>query len=622
MTQLSDGLVLGGEFAPPSREQWRKLVADALRKTGHDLGDAPEAVERLLDGSLGDGVDVAALYTAEDALPGAGVPGRAPFTRGATALGCTPDGWDIRQRHADPDVRTTAAAALADLRGGATSLWLVLGEGALPPDSLPIVLDEVLLDLAPIALQAGEHTGQAAEALFELAATREIAAEALSGTLGADPLGHLAGRDADYDLPAGFTELGELAARCVAERPNLRAVTVDATVYHDAGADEAQELACSLAAGVAYLRALTGAGLSIGRASGQLEFRYAASADQFATTAKLRAARSLWTRVATECGVTGAEAAQRQHAVSSERMLTARDPWVNMLRTTLACFGAGVGGADSVTALPFDTCLGLPDQFTRRIARNTQSLLVSESHLGRVIDPAGGSWYVERLTTALARQAWQLFTGIERAGGLAAALRGGSLAETLRTTWAAQEHRVATREKPITGVSEFPNLAERPPTRNAATRPAGTGLLPRVRAAAAFEALRDRADAHLAATGTRPAVFLATLGPQTSHSARTAFAANLFQAGGLATPTGGGSVEGITERFTESETVLACLCGADKTYAEQAEPVAKSLRAAGARTVLLAGSPRDEQSIDRYVYTGCDAVQALRDTLDDLGVRE
>lgn len=629
MTQLSeqpaDELVLAGEFPEPSKTQWRELVEGVLRKSGRKLDDAAEEIEQLLASKLGDGVTIAPLYTEQDALSGTGVPGLAPFTRGSKAQGASPNGWDIRQQHSDPDVAGTAEAVLADLENGVTSLWLVLGEGALPVDSLPTVLDKVLLDLAPIALDAGEHAEQATSALFALASERDVAADALTGTLGVDPLGRLAAVDSDTDVGTGLRLAGELAARCVAERPNVRAVTVDATGYHNAGAEDAQELGCSLAAGVAYLRALTESGLSVEQALSQLEFRYAATADQFATIAKLRAARSLWSRVAAECGATGPEAAQRQHVVNSERMITARDPWVNMLRSTLACFGAGVGGADSVTVLPFDAALGLPDKFTRRIARNTQSLLIAESHVARVVDPAGGSWYVEQLTAAFARQAWAVFTEIERAGGLGTALGDGSLAGTLGETWARRERRLATRDEPLTGVSEFPNLDEKLPTRQRSARPAPAGVLPRVRNAGAYEALRDRSDAQLADTGDRPTVFLATLGSPSSHSARTGFATNLFQAGGLATPTSGeaSTPEEIAEAFTASGTTVACVCGADKAYAENAEPVAKALRDAGASRVLLAGKPGtvDSDVFTGHVFAGCDAVEVLTSTLDELGVR-
>jgi methylmalonyl-CoA mutase len=627
--QPSDSLVLAGEFPPPTKDQWRELVAGVLRKAGRLPDQLTGPVEQLLTTTLAEGVTIAPLYTARDAPDRGQAPGITPFVRGSRTLGASPNGWDIRQRHADPDTAATAEAVLADLENGVSSLWLALGDGAIAVESLPTVLAKVHLDLAPIALDAGPHTSQAARALFDLAAQRKVPADALRGTLGVDPLGWLAGSDAGTDIDAGLRLAGELAARCVAERPNLRALAVDATAYHNAGADEAQELGCSLAAGVAYLRTLTGAGLAVADALRQLEFRYAATADQFTTIAKLRAARGLWARVAKECGVeggtAGASAAQRQHAVSSETMITTRDPWVNMLRGTLACFGAGVGGADAVTVLPFDAALGLPDRFSRRIARNTQSLLVSESHLARVVDPAGGSWYVERLTDDLARRAWEVFTGIERAGGLAEALRGGSLAATLAATWGQRERRLATRKEPITGVSEFPNVAEKLPNRTAPAVPSANGLLPRVRRAAAFEALRDRTDAHTAETGTRPAVFLATLGTPASYTARAGFAANLFQAGGVVTPSGGGTTEEIVAAFTASGAKIACLCGSDQTYPGSAEPTARALRDAGAQRVLLAGKPSTVESgtevIGGHVYAGCDAIEVLTGTLGELGVR-
>lgn len=626
-TPLPEHLVLAGEFAAPERAQWRELLAGVLRKSGRDLEQAPEAVEDLLVTHLCDGVDIAPLYTADDVSAPVGVPGLAPFVRGSRPLGSNPDGWDVRARHADPDAAATAEAVLADLAGGVTSLWLVIGDGALGVDALPAVLAEVYLDLAPVALDAGPRdTKAAAEALFALVADRKVDAAAVSGTLGVDPLGWKAGLDADACVDAGLALAAELAARCLRDHPKLRAVTVDATAYQGAGADPAQELGCSLASGVAYLRALTEAGLSVADAFAQIEFRYAAPADQFTTIAKLRAARGLWARIARECGVTGSAdgvpgvAAQRQHAVSAESAITRRDPWTNMLRGTLGCFGAGVGGADAVTVLPFDTAIGLPDAFSRRIARNTQSLLISESHVARVVDPAGGSWYVESLTSALAEQAWTVFTGIERSGGLAAALADGSLAETIGTAWAEREHRLATRVEPVTGVSEFPNLAEKLPARKPATRPVPAGVLPRVRPAAAFEALRARSDAHAERTGDRPAVFLATLGPPAANSARAGFATNLFQAGGLATPTGDGSPAELAEAFRASGTTIACLCSSDKVYAAEAEGAAAALTEAGATTVLLAGQAKDIPGIGGHVYAGCDAIEVLTSTLDELGV--
>ncbi|WP_461030907.1 methylmalonyl-CoA mutase family protein, partial [Streptomyces sparsus] len=228
-----------------------------------------------------------------------------------------------------------------------------------------------------------------------------------------------------------------------ATHPGLRGMTVDALPYHEAGASPAEELGCALATGVAYLRLLTGHGLSAEDACRQLEFRFAATADQFTTIAKLRAARRLWARVAQVSGVVSSAAAQRQHAVTSSVMMSRRDPWVNMLRTTVASLAAGVGGAEAVTVLPFDHAAGLPDAFARRIARNTSTILIEESHVARVIDPAGGSWYVERLTEELAQAAWAWFQEIERAGGQQAALADGTVRQRLDATWQRRRERLA-----------------------------------------------------------------------------------------------------------------------------------------------------------------------------------
>lgn len=520
-------------------------------------------------------------------------------------------------------------AVLTDLENGVTSLWLSLGgPGGLPLDALPRALDGVYLDLAPVSLDAGAAYADAAHALLRLYAERQVAPDAARASLGADPLGHEARTGEVLDL----ADAVGLAREAAAHWPGVRALVVDALPYHEAGGSAAEELGLSLATGVAYLRALTEAdgngdgdgdgGLGVEAALGQLEFRYAATADQFLTIAKFRAARRLWARIAEACGAPDA-GSQRQHAVTSPVMMTRRDPWVNMLRTTIASMAAGVGGADSVTVLPFDHELGLPDAFARRIARNTSTILLEESHLARVIDPAGGSYYVERLTDELAHAAWEFFQTIEKAGGLAAALRSGLVAERLAATWAERSKQLAKRREPITGVSEFPLLSEKPLDREPA--PAGpSGGLPRVRRDEAYEALRARSDAHLASTGSRPRIFLAALGPAAAHTARATFTANLFQAGGVEPVHDPVSVDPATaaEAYAASGADgMAVLCSSDALYEEQAEAVAAALRAAGATTVFLAGKPGTAAgAVDEYVFAGCDAVAVLSSVLDRMGV--
>ncbi|XVV08067.1 methylmalonyl-CoA mutase family protein [Actinosynnema sp. CA-248983] len=582
-------LALAAEFPAPDREQWLELVQGVLRKSGAEF-------ESLVTTTY-DGIRLQPLYTADDTAPAAGFPGLAPFTRGGRPQGAV-EGWDVRQLHRVADRN----AVMADLENGVTSLWLKT-----PKDRLDDVLAEVYLDLAPVVVDAGADFRATGLEMLRIWDQRPVLASQVRGNVGADPIGV----QARTGQPADFKALADLVEKAK-NFPDLRVVVVDGLPFHEAGGSDAQELGASLAAGAAYLRALTDLGLSPQNAVRLLEFRFAATADQFLTIAKFRAARRLWARV-TE--VAGAPSPQVQHAVTSPAMMTRRDPWVNMLRTTVAAFGAGVGGADSVTVLPFDHAIGLPDDFARRIARNTQSLLLEESRVAGVIDPAGGSWYVEKLTDDLAHAAWAWFRVIEAAGGLPKAfpLVEGKIAET----WAARSENLADRTDAITGVSEFPNLTEQPVKREKAPEEPSGGL-PRIRYAQAYEALRDAADA----APERPKVFLATLGPVAAHTARATFAANLFQAGGIETPAAGATktVEDVVEAFRKSGARIACLAGSETSYAELAAPVADALREAGAERVLLAGKKSDAR-IDEHVYTGCPALRVLEHTFEFLGVQ-
>jgi methylmalonyl-CoA mutase len=542
------------------------------------------------------------LYPAEDRAPDPGLPGLPRFTRGGGPDGATVGGWDVRARYDDPDPAVVNENVLTDLDHGVGSIWLAVGPDRVPVGGLAAALAGVRLDLAPVTLDAGTDFAAAADALLALHADQGVPAANVGGNVGVDPLGGAARTGQAPDLAAAAA----FVARAAARFPELRGMVVDALPYHQAGGSDADELGCSLATGVAYLRALTAAGLDVTAAAGQLEFRYAIGADQFLGIAKLRAARRLWARVTEVCGVDVPARAQRQHAVTSPAMLTRRDPWVNLLRTTVACFSAGAGGADAVTVAPFDSAIGRSDAFARRIARNTQSILLAETRLAGVIDPAGGSWYVETLTEHLAQHAWTVFTGLERAGGIEPALAAGTVAELLAPARDARSADVATRKFAITGVSEFPDLAEKPVLRPAGPAGPGGGL-PVLRYAQEYEELRARSDEALADHGARPRVFLATLGPVAAHSARAGFAANLLQAGGIETPSG------PVADFAADGARVACLCGTDRAYADEAERAITELRAAGAVRVLLAG-PAGTGGADDFLYRGRDALAVLHRT--------
>jgi methylmalonyl-CoA mutase len=575
----SDHLVLAAEFPAVTREQWQRLVAKLVGASG-----AEDSPERQLATITADGIEIAPLYVGDASRPSSGYPGQAPFVRGRTAAGHRA-GWDVRQRHQHPDPAVAREQITEDLEGGVSSLWLGLGDGQIPVGALPEVLSDVYLDLAPVVLDAGMRFAEAAGVFLAAADRRGVPAAELAGCLGADPLGVLARTGIEADLQAA----ADLAGRCSAQFPGVRAIVVDALPFHEAGGTEAQELGCSLAAGLEYLRAMRTAGLPADAAFGQLEFRYAATADQFTTIAKLRAARRVWARVAEQCGIASEAAGQWQHAVSSWSMLTRRDPWNNILRATLACFAAGVGGADAITVAPFDAAIGQPDQLARRVARNVHALLVDESHVAQVIDPAGGSWYVEDFTERLAARSWAVFQDIERAGGLRAALASGFIASELAASRQARRDALARRREAVTGVSEFPLVGETLLSRPAAARPAphASGL-PRIRWSQWHEELRDRCDAYANATGTPPTLTLAPLDASRPSAARANSVAALVAPAGIATITVGAPGD---DAAADPKPVIV-VCGSPDATPDEVRTAVDRARARGASTVVVAaGDP-------------------------------
>ncbi|OBH19914.1 methylmalonyl-CoA mutase family protein [Mycolicibacter sinensis] len=655
-----------------ARARWRAAVAGVLAKSSRrepadidsETGGEPE---RLLDTPVAGDFTIRALYTAFDALPEPPLPGSWPYVRGADALRDVNSGWKVAEvfpANGLVSAADTNGAILGALTEGVSALVLRVGDGGsarldegeaklgpphrpggsarldegqatlgppqspggVPAGELRRAFDDVYLGLVPVLLD-GAGTGDyatAAEAMLALIDGLDPNDRAnLSVDLGADPLtAPLAARPAPT-----IDEVIAAATRAAGQR-GVRAIAVNGPVLHNLGAGAIEELAGVLAAAVAYLRVLTDAGLSVADAARQISFRLAADDDQFMTIAKIRAARRLWARVAEVAGAPESGAAI-VHAETSRAMMTQRDPWVNMLRTTLAAFGAGVGGADTVMVWPFDVAIpggqpGASPTFSRRIARNTQLLLLEESHLGQVLDPAGGSWFVEDLTEQLAQQAWRLFQELEKhaaLGGFEAAR--DHLAERIATVAAARADDIAHRRSAITGVNEYPNLAEPPlPPSAAADGPPGLR-----RYAAQFEALRDRSDAHLAATGARPQVLLLPLGPMAEHNIRTTFAANLLASGGIeAINPGPVDAAGVAAAVAEAGLTVAVLCGSDARYAAEAAGVIAAARAAGVSRVYLAGpakalagNPDTDPQPDDYLTMKIDAVQALSDLLTRLG---
>ena len=610
------------EALEQARGRWRSAVAGVLAKGGRrDPAESVDEPERLLDSPTYEGFPIRALYAALDELPEPALPGEWPFVRGADPRRDVMSGWKVAEEYPAAGFSGTPAdgnaMVLDGLVKGVSALVLRVGGSGIAVTDLDRWLEGVYLELAPVLIDAGAQFRSAAEAMLNLVARADDAKRAaMSIDLGADPLtADLSGR------PAPSVDDVVAVASGQGGNPGVRTITLDGAAFHNRGANAGWELAGVIAAGADYLRLLTAAGVDVPDALSQISFRLVADDDQFMTIAKFRAARQLWGRIAEALGHPDSGAA-RLHAVTSLPMMTQRDPWVNMLRTTVAAFGAGVGGADTVEVMPFDIAIpggfpGVGIDFARRIARNTQLLLLEESHLGRVLDAAGGSWYVEELTETLAARAWSHFQDIESRGGFRASR--DHLAGRIEEVRAQRADDIAHRRNSITGVNEFPNLDELPLPQESS----GAAVQ---RYAAAFEALRDRSDAYLRRAGARPRVLLLPLGPLAENNIRASFAANLLASGGIeAVNPGSVGADGVGAAVRDADASVAVICGIDARYGSEVGAVVAAARAAGIGQILLAGPEKAVADIpagnrpDGYLTAKIDAVEALCVLLTRLG---
>ena len=624
MTETTDPIHLASGFAAPTLEQWRQLVDKALKGADFD---------KKLVAKTADGLRIEPLYTRADTLPGAAgaAPGKAPFTRGTHAH--TQDlGWQIHQRVLEADPAAANKVILEELEGGAHGVVLqIAGPGQTgikigSVDDAAATLPGVFVDYAPIQLAGGVQGLDAARHYLKaLAALKVDAAGTATSRLNVDPLGTLARFGAAWaPIDKALAETVQFSATARGGERRISTVLVDATVPHEAGASEAQELAYLAATLVAYMRAFEAAGVAPKDALPAIAFALSVDTDLFLNAAKVRAARTIIARIAEASGASPASV--HITAVSSARMMAKRDPWTNMLRTTAACAAATIGSADAITVLPYTWALGVPDRFARRVARNTQLVLQEESQLGRVADPIGGSWYVEKLTDELAQRAWTLFQDIEAEGGIIAALSSGGLQDDIAKIAETRARNIATGRVELTGVSVFPFLGDDGvkvtpyATTAPLAKPVVRPLTPH-RLGEAFEKLRDAGDAFLAKTGKRKRIFMANLGEIAEHNKRSQWMWNFLAAGGIEGLTSDGYKNAATaaEGFKASGAKIACICSSDEVYAREAEAAAKALKDAGATRVLLAGRPGEAEKglraagVDAFVFAGQDAIVVLED---------
>ncbi len=640
---MTDQLPPASPFAEVSADAWRQQVEKLLK-------DRP--FSSLLT-ETDDGLLLQPLYPCDerqDSAPGGG-DRRRGTSNGAGA-------WQILERAQHPNPVTANRALLKGLATGATALQLMLqpdgyeastGVRVVNSDDLDVLLTDVSVEALPIILDAGPHATAYGKALLQLATSRGIASDELQLYFANDPAAALA---RDGSLPGGNEEIYTLAAKQAAHllqvAPSSRALAADGRVYHAAGASDAQELAAVMASALQHLRALEAEGVAPENAASQILFRLTLDANIFSGAVKQRALRVLWSNICAGCEAPKAADSLLLHAESAARMQHRFDPWVNQLRCTAATLAAALGGADFVSTHGFDEVGGaLPSALAVRNARNCQLMLQQESHLHAVSDPLGGAGFVESYTDELTAAAWQELQLIETEGGLIASLKKGKLQARIQQTKETRLQKIATRQQPLTGVSEFPNLCDMAvegetinwaTELNAALARADTRLIELPDGAPAvaepllpsvlgeqYESLRIAA----LAQETPLKACLLTLGTQAQFSGRSAFASNLLAAGGIHTESTGpiAEVDAAVAAWQAAASTVAILCSSDAVYQDTAEHTAAALRTAGCEHIYMAGKPGEldaalqEAGVKAYAVLGMDAIAFLQQLHTDLGAQ-
>ncbi|MDQ8180112.1 methylmalonyl-CoA mutase family protein [Pelagicoccus sp. SDUM812005] len=655
------------DFKQATYEEWRQ-AAEALLK------GAP--FEKRMLTKTPEGIVLQPIYRKEDVeelATSRSAPGEGNFARGSDASGYLGKAWEIAQEQPYGDPQVFNEALLKDLDAGqsavnalldvATQLGLdpdqaddaQVGECGLSLatlDDLKVAFGKVKADYLPVYFQTG-CAGLATQALFAAWLKGEgLDFRDAKGGLNMDPYGVLAARGKlPVSLEALLDELAQLVKYNAQNAPGFAAAGISGIPYHGAGASATEELASVLSTGVAYLRAMDDRGVSIDEAASQVRFTLSIGGNIFMEIAKFKVARMLWAKVVKELG--GGPEAQKMkiHARTGMANKTQLDPYVNMLRTTTEAFSAVVGGASSICVGCFDETMRLPDDFSRRIARNLQVILQEECELTHVIDPAGGSWYIDSLTDELAKMAWSAFQQLEGSGGIVASLKSGKWQETLAATRANREAMLGQRRASLIGTNQYPNLEEKPLQAGVVTAPAFkakaraaakarrdandcaavrkdyeeaaaeakigflieavekgatvgcitklfrsdaveetlSAPLPSWRLAQCYEALRAAASKYQEKTGTAPQIFLANLGPLKKHKIRADFTRSFFAAGGFECQYSAGieDIDTGVKDFKKSGARIAVICGTDPDYVEKVPALAAALKDAAPDMKLL-----------------------------------
>ena len=605
------------EFPPVPTEKWEEVITADLK--GADY-------ERKLVWKTGEGFNVRPYYRAEN-LEGikflGSQAGEFPYVRGTRAH----NRWRVHQTVSVVCPKEANAEALKILNAGVDSLGFCIASADFSAADLDMLLKDICIPAVEITF-CGEKMANVAELVLAKVEKEGIAKEDVRIAFCIDPLVKGLSSKGDFCSPNGekcIARIVELIHK-TKEYKHVRIVTVAGQTFGNSGSTIVEELAFTLSAGHDYLVRLTDAGLDVDAAARKLRFSFSVSSNYFMEIAKFRAARMLWANIVKGYGPAKNCACKMQiHAETSRWNQTVYDPYVNMLRGTTEAMSATIAGVHSLEVMPFDASFENPTEFSKRIARNVELLLKNESHFDQVVDPAGGSYYVENLTQSIAAEAWKLFLEIEEKGGYTEAYKAGLIVERIKASAAAKDKNIATRRQTLLGANQYPNFTEvagKEITAESVTRKQAEGnVLVPYRGAMAFEEMRLQVDR----SGKEPKAFMLTCGNLGMARARSQFSCNFFACAGIKVidNTYFKSIEEGAKAALESKAQIVVVCASDDDYAEAAPKVKELL--GGKAILVVAGAPAcapelEAQGITNFISVKSNVLETLKFYLKEMGI--
>ena len=605
------------EFPPVPTEKWEEVITADLK--GADY-------ERKLVWKTGEGFNVRPYYRAEN-LEGikflGSQAGEFPYVRGTHAH----NRWRVHQTVSVVCPKEANAEALKILNAGVDSLGFCIASADFSAADLDMLLKDICIPAVEITF-CGEKMANVAELVLAKVEKEGIAKEDVRIAFCIDPLVKGLSSKGDFCSPNGekcIARIVELIHK-TKEYKHVRIVTVAGQTFGNSGSTIVEELAFTLSAGHDYLVRLTDAGLDVDAAARKLRFSFSVSSNYFMEIAKFRAARMLWANIVKGYGPAKNCACKMQiHAETSRWNQTVYDPYVNMLRGTTEAMSATIAGVHSLEVMPFDASFENPTEFSKRIARNVELLLKNESHFDQVVDPAGGSYYVENLTQSIAAEAWKLFLEIEEKGGYTEAYKAGLIVERIKASAAAKDKNIATRRQTLLGANQYPNFTEvtgKEITAESVTRKQAEGnVLVPYRGAMAFEEMRLQVDR----SGKEPKAFMLTCGNLGMARARSQFSCNFFACAGIKVidNTYFKSIEEGAKAALESKAQIVVVCASDDDYAEAAPKVKELL--GGKAILVVAGAPAcapelEAQGITNFINVKSNVLETLKFYLKEMGI--